>query len=331
MSIKQKYGLLSTAVLSFCLGCQITLCTTFQTFWRRNFVTSLVPAIFSASKPFLHTACFTHNQMFSLGRCQGSFGVVSLRTLLDTFSGWASDILLSVLPLLWKELPFDWTGFSCSKGRSFLLEDSGHVTVVLSLFRLSGQFQVELPSRRPLKHSTGVRFHPCFCQLVCHCLHFCTFPSFSYFKSRQMMLKENSRGIQAPQGAQPCVCFTKRLRGRSCLHKARPRLLYINCRHSFQSCPTASISWFYVAMIMNVLAGWFSQSDYFLKWSYFWSNLVPIFSHNAVFANIRTIRFNPRKELSVDMFIIVVESVVTENDVQTWTPSFLNFSGAPKG
>ena len=93
--------------------------------------------------------------------------------------------------------------FPCSKGRSFLLEDSRHVTVVLSLFRLWGQFQVELPSRWPLKHSTGVRFHPCFCQLVCHCLHFfCTFPSFSYFKSRQTMLKGSSRGIQAPQGAQ---------------------------------------------------------------------------------------------------------------------------------
>ena len=30
--------------------------STFQTFWRRNFVAGLVPAIFSASKPFLHTA-----------------------------------------------------------------------------------------------------------------------------------------------------------------------------------------------------------------------------------------------------------------------------------
>ena len=212
MSIKQKNGLLLTAVLSFCLGCQITLCASFQTFWRRNFVTSLVPAIFSASKPFLHTACFTHNQIFSLGRRQGSFGVVSLWTLLDTFSGWASDILLSMLPLLWKELPWLDRFFPCSKGRFFLLEDSRHVTVVLSLFRLWGQFQVELPSRWPLKHSTWVRFHPCFCQLVCHCLHFCTFPSFSYFNSRQTMLKGNSRGIQAPQGAQLRLLYQTSLR-----------------------------------------------------------------------------------------------------------------------
>ena len=84
-----------------------------------------------------------------------------------------------------------------------------------------------------------------------------------------------------------CVCFTKRLRGRSCLHKARPRPLNINCRHSFQSCPTASIPWFYVAMIMNVLTGWFFPSVYFLRWRYFCSNLVPIFSHNAVLVQSR--------------------------------------------
>ena len=233
MSIKQKNGLLLAAVLSFCLGCQTTLCTIFQTFWRRNVVTSLVPAIFSASKPFLHTACFTHNQMFSLGRRQGSFGVMSLRTLLDTFSGWASDILLSMLPLLWKELPcMTAPVFPCSKGTSFLLEDSRHVTVVLSLFRLWGQFQVELLSRWPSKHSTGVRFHPCFCQLVCHCLHFALFlPCHTSKVDRRC-----SRGILGEfklHKVPNCICFTKRLRGLSCLHKARPRLLNINCRHSF--------------------------------------------------------------------------------------------------
>ena len=135
-----------------------------------------------------------------------------------------------------------------------------------------------------MKHSTEVRFHPCFCQLVCHCLHFCTFPSFSYFKSRRVMLKGSSWGIQAPQLAKLCLLYQRSPISRSCLHKARSRLLNINCRHSLQSYPTASIPWFYVAMIMNVLAGyrWFFPSDYFLKWRYFCSNLVPIFSHNAV-------------------------------------------------
>ena len=37
------------------------------------------------------------------------------------------------------------------------------------------------------------------------------------------------------------------------------------------------------------------------------------------------------KRASVDMFIILVGPVVAENGVQTQMPSFLNFSGAPKG
>ena len=37
------------------------------------------------------------------------------------------------------------------------------------------------------------------------------------------------------------------------------------------------------------------------------------------------------KELSVGMFIVLVVPIVTENDLQTWMPSFLNFSAGPKG
>ena len=133
-----------------------------------------------------------------------------------------------------------------------------------------------------MKHSKGVRFHLCFCQLVCHCPHFCIFPSFSYFKSRQTMLKGNSRGIQAPQGAQLRLLY----KNVSEVVAACTKHVLAFCRHSFQSCPTASIPWFYVALIMNVLAGWFFPSDYFLKWRYFCSNLVPIFSHNAVYCYV---------------------------------------------
>ena len=50
-----------------------------------------------------------------------------------------------------------------------------------------------------------------------------------------------------------------------------------------QSFPTASIPWWYVAMIMNVLAGRFSLSDSFLKWRYFCSTFVSIFSHKVAF------------------------------------------------
>ena len=36
------------------------------------------------------------------------------------------------------------------------------------------------------------------------------------------------------------------------------------------------------------------------------------------------------KKLSVDMFIVLVGLVVTGNGLQTWMPSFLNFSAVPK-
>ena len=120
----------------------------------------LVPPIFSASKPILHTACVTpptkcfhledakvHLVWCHSGPCWTHF-LAEHRTFCSQCChccGKSCD---------------DWTGFSLLKRKTFLLEDFRYVTVVLSLFRLWCQFQVELPSRWPLKHSTGVRFQP---------------------------------------------------------------------------------------------------------------------------------------------------------------------------
>ena len=41
ISKKRKNALLSGALLSFCVVCEIFLCTSFQTFLRRDFVTAL--------------------------------------------------------------------------------------------------------------------------------------------------------------------------------------------------------------------------------------------------------------------------------------------------
>ena len=41
ISKKRKNALLSGALLSFCVVCEIFLCTSFQTFLRREFVTAL--------------------------------------------------------------------------------------------------------------------------------------------------------------------------------------------------------------------------------------------------------------------------------------------------
>ena len=137
MSIKQKNGLLSTAVLSFCLGGQITLCTTFQTFWRRNFVTSLVPAIFFPCLQTISTHCLFHPQP----------NVFTWKTPRLIWCGVTQDLVGHIFWLSIEHCALGvstavervaMTGpvFPCSKGRSFLLEDSRHVTVVLSLFRL---------------------------------------------------------------------------------------------------------------------------------------------------------------------------------------------------
>ena len=80
---KRKNIPLSAALLSFCLVCDISLCTSFQTFWRRDFVTALYLISFCATKPFAYTACFTHNQIFSFGRSQGAFGMLTPATFGD--------------------------------------------------------------------------------------------------------------------------------------------------------------------------------------------------------------------------------------------------------
>ena len=212
MSIKQKNGLLLTAVLSFCLGVKSLFVQVFRLSGEEilsqvSCLPYFLPPNHFYTLPVSPTTKYFHLEdakahlvWCHLGPCWTHF-LAEHRTFCSQCCHCCGESC------------HDWTGvFPCSKGRFFLLEDSRHVTVVLSLFRLWGQFQVELPSRWPLKHSTWVRFHPCFCQLVCHCLHFCTFPSFSYFNSRQTMLKGNSRGIQAPQGAQLRLLYQTSLR-----------------------------------------------------------------------------------------------------------------------
>ena len=81
ISKKRKNALLLGALLSFCVVCEIFLCTSFQTFLRRDFVTALYPvSFFFATKPFVYTACFTHNQIFLFGRRWGTFGVLTPTT-----------------------------------------------------------------------------------------------------------------------------------------------------------------------------------------------------------------------------------------------------------
>ena len=96
---KRKNAALSAALLSFCLVCEISLCTSFQTFLRRDFVTALYLISFFANKPFVYTACFTHNQIFSFGRIRswGTSGVLTPATYGAKVSNSASSSALSVV------------------------------------------------------------------------------------------------------------------------------------------------------------------------------------------------------------------------------------------
>ena len=70
------------ALLSICLAmvCEISLCTSFQTFLRRDFVAALYLISSFATKKIGYTPCYTHNQIFSFGRSWGTFGVLTPAT-----------------------------------------------------------------------------------------------------------------------------------------------------------------------------------------------------------------------------------------------------------
>ena len=188
-----------------------------------------------------------------------------------------------LFPLLWRRVAMTGPISPCSIGRFFLLEDSltcnSGLKLVQALRPVPGWITLQVSFETLDRSALPSLFLPAGLPV--------RIPAFLHF-SFLLILQKSTEDAQVDLGkfklhkVLNCVCFTKLLWGLSCLHKARPRLLNINCRHSFQSCPTASIPWCYVAMIMNVLAGWFSLSDYFLKWRYFCSNFVSIFSHDMV-------------------------------------------------
>ena len=115
ISKKRKNAPLSAALLSFCLVCEISLCTSFQTFLRREFVTALYLVKFFATKPFVYTACFAHNQLFSFGRNRGTYVVLTVATFWEQKVQTQHPAVCSLLlPLLW-ESSYECVGFSLHK------------------------------------------------------------------------------------------------------------------------------------------------------------------------------------------------------------------------
>ena len=128
---KRKNAPLSAALLSFCLVCDISLCTSFQTYLRRDFVTTLYLISFFATKPFVYTTCFTHNQIFSFGRSHAGHILCA-----DTSDLWGKSFQLSIQQCALccchccGRVALSVSGFPCTNGRSFLLQGFRHKTVV---------------------------------------------------------------------------------------------------------------------------------------------------------------------------------------------------------
>ena len=248
ISKTRKHALLSGALLSFCVVCEIFLCTSFQTFLRRDFVTALYLVSFFATKPFVYTLCYTHNQIFSFGRCWGTFGVLTP----TTFWGKSFQLRIQQCALCCchccGRVAMSVSGFPCTNGRSFLLQSFRHKKVVL--FTLSGQFLGWFTLRlsfEAVQRSSLPSFY-LFLLFPTACLTF-NFSSLLIIPQNPI---EGAQGKFKLQKMPNIVWVAQLFRGLSCLYKPISLPLTINRGHFFQTCPTASTTWLHVPMIMKV-------------------------------------------------------------------------------
>ena len=248
---KRKNAPLSAALLSFCSLCEISICTSFQTYLRRDFVTTLYLISFFAPKPMVYTSFFTHNQIFSFGRSQGTFGVLTPVTFGAKVSNSASSSVLSVAATAVAELLWACRVFLAQmEGRSFF-----KVLDIKQWSSLNFQasFSVDSSFGCPLRQFKGASSLPSDC-----ISHFPTFPTacLSFNFSSLFIIPQNSiEGFQAKFKVQKmpnCVWVAKLFQVLSYQYKAISVPLIINRGHFFQTCPTSSTIWLHVPMIMKV-------------------------------------------------------------------------------
>ena len=157
---KRKNALLWGALLSFCVVCEFFLCTSFQTFLRRDFVTALYLVSFFATKPFVYTPCFTHNQIFSFGRCWGTFGVLTPTTFWGkSFQPRIQQCALCCCHCCGR-VAMIVSGFPCTNGRSFFLQSFRHKK--WSILHFQASVLVDLPFGCPLRQFNAWSSLPSF-------------------------------------------------------------------------------------------------------------------------------------------------------------------------
>ena len=187
---KRKNAPLSAALLSVCLVCEISLRTSFQTFLRREFVTSLdLISFFFATKSFVYSVCFTQNQIFSLGRSRGTFGVLTSAT----FGGKSLQLSSALAVVAWATAVGEWL-WLC---RVFLaqMEVPSFFKVLdieqWSCLNFQASFSVDSPFDWSLRQFKGASPLPSIC--ICH------FPTacFSFnFYSLLIIHQNSTEGVQ---------------------------------------------------------------------------------------------------------------------------------------
>ena len=249
ISKKRKNALLSGALLSFCMVCEIFFVQVFRLL-EKTFCHCSLSRQFFATKPFVYTPCYTHNQIFSFGRCWGTFGALTP----TTFSGKSFQLRIQQCALCCchccGRVAMSVSGFPCTNGRSFLFQSFRHKKVVL--FTLSGQylgwFTLRL-SFEAVERSSLPSFY-LYLLFPTACLTF-NFSSLLIIPQNPI---EGAQGKFKLQKMPNCVWVAQLFRGLSCLYKPISLPLIINRGYFFQTCPTASTTWLHVAMIMKVLS-----------------------------------------------------------------------------
>ena len=131
---KRKNAPLSAALLSFCLVCKISFCTSFQTFLRRDFVIALYLFSFFF---FCHQAicihCLLHDHprpYIFIWKKPGHIWCADIGDLCEQKFPTQHPAVCSLLLPLLLESGYECLGFCFHKWSSFLFQSFRHKTVV---------------------------------------------------------------------------------------------------------------------------------------------------------------------------------------------------------
>ena len=228
ISKKRKNALLSGALLSFCVVCEIFLCTSFQTLLRRDFVTALYLVLYFATKPFVYTPCYTHKQYFHLEDAGAHLVCWHQRPSGAKVSNWGSSSVLSVVATAVGEWQWLCRVFLAQmEGPSFSKVFDKKVVY----FTLSGQFLAWFTLRlsfEAVQRSSLPSFY-LYLLFPIACLTF-NFSSLLIIPQNPI---EGAQGKFKLQKMQNCVWVAELFRGLSCLYKPISLPLIINRRHFF--------------------------------------------------------------------------------------------------